>query len=225
MAGIVAGLTIVPGRAGAGDTRTEFVPEVNAYVALNERVRLFLLADLTQGLSETTTDGEVGVHLDVTLKPIFRPRLREADWERDRYLWIRVGYQLIGSLDDDQAPREHRGILEATGRMPLAPDFWLANRVRFDLRDIDGEFSTRIRDRITLERELVVGGVTLVPYVSAEVFYDTRFGAWNRQSYQGGVEIEISKSWRIEPYYARQEDQRSAPAHLDRFGLVLKYYR
>ena len=47
-------------------------------------------------------------------------------------------------------------------------------------------------------------------------FSDTRFDAWNRQLYQAGVEIEITKHWRIEPYYARQEDQRS--------GLVLKTY-
>jgi len=67
-----------------------------------------------------------------------------------------------------------------------------------------------------------VGGVTLVPYAQAEVFYDTRFGAWNRQLYQAGVELEITKHWRIEPYYAREEDQRSSTAHVDRVGLVLK---
>jgi hypothetical protein len=59
---------------------------------------------------------------------------------------------------------------------------------------------------------------------SAEVFYDTRFGAWNRQRYQAGVEIELTEHVRIEPYYLRQEDQRSSPAHLDRIGLVLKFY-
>ena len=63
-----------------------------------------------------------------------------------------------------------------------------------------------------------------MPYAQAEVFYDTRFGAFNRQLYRGGVEIELTKHWRIAPYYARQEDQRSSPAHLDRVGLVLKLY-
>jgi hypothetical protein len=47
-------------------------------------------------------------------------------------------------------------------------------------------------------------------YAQAEVFYDTRFGAWNRQLYQAGVELGITKHWRIEPYYAREEDQRSS---------------
>jgi hypothetical protein len=56
-----------------------------------------------------------------------------------------------------------------------------------------------------------VRSLTLVPYAQAEVFYDTRFGAWNRRLYQGGVEIELTKHLRVEPYYARQEDQRALP--------------
>lgn len=139
---------------------------------LSDHARLFLLGSLTQGLSEPSTDEELGVHLDLTLTPILRRRLASADW--------------------------------------------------VDLRDLDGEFSTRFRYRLGAEREFTVGGVTLVPYAQAEVFYDTRFGAWNRQLYQAGVELEITKHWRIEPYYAREEDQRSSTAHVDRVGLVLK---
>ena len=197
----------------------------NAYLKLSDHARLFLLGSLTEGLSESFTDGEVGVHLDITLTPILRRRLRDADWERDRYLWIRIGYQLLGNLDDREDDfTEHRGILEVTARAPLLSDVWLVNRARVDLRDLDGEFSTRFRYRLGIEREFTVGGMTLVPYAQAEVFYDSRFGAWNRQLYQAGVEIEITKHWRIEPHYARQEDQRSSTAHVDRVGLVLKTY-
>ena len=209
--------------AWAGDTQTEFVPEVDTYLKLSDDTRVFLLGRLTQGLSESATNGEIGAHLDITLTPILRRRLREADWERERYLWVRIGYRLLGNLDDHSVT-EHRGILEVTGRVPLPWEVWLVNRGRVDLRDLEGEFSTRFRYRLGIEREFMVGGVAIVPYVQAEVFYDTRFGAWNRQRYQAGVEVEITKHWRIEPYYARQEDQRSSPAHLDRIGLVLKTY-
>ena len=211
--------------AGAGDTQLEFVPEINAYLKLTDTTRLFLLGTLTENLSEGATDGELGAHLDITLAPIFRPRLRQANWERDRYLWIRLGYQLLGNLDDrDGGVTEHRGIVEATGRVPLPWDVWLANRMRVELRDLDGDFSTRFRFRLGIERQFVVAGRTVVPYAQAEVFYDTRFGAWNRQRYQAGVEIELTEHVRIEPYYARQEDQRSSPAHLDQIGFVLKFY-
>jgi hypothetical protein len=89
---------------------------------------------------------------------------------------------------------------------------------------VNGEFSTRFRYQLGIEREITLGGVTLVPYAQAEVLYDTRFGAWNRQIYQAGVEIELTSHLRIEPYYARQEDQRSSTAHLNRAGFVLKLY-
>ena len=226
MLAVVASLLLGAAAGGeAGETQVELVPELNAFVRLSERTRLFFLGAVTQGLTEETTDGELGIHVDVTLMPVLRRRLREADWERDRYLWARVGYRLAGSLDGrEDRFTEHRGIVELTARVPLPLEVWLANRGRVDLRDVDGDFSTRFRYRLGIEREFTVGGVTLVPYAQAEVFYDTRFDAWNRQRYQAGVEIEVTKHWRLEPYYARQEDQRSSPAHVDRVGLVLKFY-
>ena len=50
---------------------------------------------MTQHLSDGSTEGEVGVHLDVPLKPILRRELRQANWERD-HLWVRFGYRLTG---------------------------------------------------------------------------------------------------------------------------------
>jgi hypothetical protein len=218
---LLAGVTV----AGAGDTQAEFVPELNAYLKLSDNTRLFLLGSLTQGLSEPATEGELGAHLDITFAPILRPRLRHADWERDRYLWLRIGYRLLGGLDHRESGFiEHRGVIQVTARVPLPWEVWLVNRGGVDLRDMNGEFSTRFRYQLGIEREITVGGVTLVPYAQAEVLYDTRFGAWNRQIYQAGVEIELTSHLRIEPYYARQEDQRSSTAHLNRAGLILKLY-
>jgi len=109
--------------------------------------------------------------------------------------------------------------------VPLTNEFWLVNRARVDLRDIDGTNSERYRLRFGVEREFTAGGRAVVPYAPAEAFYDTRFDTWNRQLYQFGAEIELSNRWRIEPYYARQNDTRSSPAQIDRIGLVLKYFR
>src|SRR3990172_9067258 len=74
---LAAMLTLaVGGPARAGDHSAEFVPELNGFIKLDETKRLFLLADLTEGLTEGRTDGELGVHLDITLAPIFRRHLR-----------------------------------------------------------------------------------------------------------------------------------------------------
>jgi hypothetical protein len=221
----VALLFVIAAQVLADDTQAELVPEMNVFVKLSDTTRLFFLANLTRNLTEDTTDGAVGVHLDMTVKPIFRRKFREADWERDRYLWVRIGYQYSGNLvGEEGASNENRGIVEATGRAPLPFEFWLVNRLHVDLRFIDGDYSNRYREKLGVERVLSVGGVTGVPYAEAEFFYDTRFYAWNRQVYQAGAEVELAEHWRIEPYYARQNAQRSSPAHLNRIGLILKTY-
>jgi len=217
---------VMPARAA--DNTREFVPEVNAFVKLSDQTRLFLLGDMTRNLTTDKTEGEVGAHLDFTLKPALRPHLSEADWVRDRYLWMRVGYVVLTSPDSRSSgsgAEERRGILEITGRVPLPNEVWLVNRGRVDLRDIQGESSQRYRYRLGIEREFIASGVAIVPYAQAEAFYDTRFNTWNRQLYQFEAEIELTKQWRIEPYYARQNDTRPSTAHVDRVGLVLKYYR
>jgi hypothetical protein len=211
--------------ARAEDHQDEFVPELDAFINLSKQIRLFLLGDVTQAFSPNFTDGELGAHLDFTLKPILRRELREGNWERDRYLWVRAGYVVSSDLDGrDDGSTTQTILLEATTRLELPGDFWLVNRARVDFRDIDGETSQRYRLRLGIEREFTVCGVVMVPYVQAEIFYDTRFDSWNRQLYQAGVEIELTKHWRIEPYVARQNDSRSASGNVNRLGLVLKTY-
>jgi hypothetical protein len=211
--------------ARAEDHTLELNPELDVFIKLSNQVRLFLLADINRGLSPSYTDGEVGVHLDFTLKPILRRELRNGDWERDRYLWVRAGYLVSGDLDDrDGGSITQTILLETTGRFELPGEFWLVNRGRVDFRDDAGETSQRYRLRVGIEREFTVCGVVMVPYAQAETFYDTRFDIWNRQLYQAGVEIELTKHWRIEPYFARQNDSRSASGNVNRLGLVLKTY-
>lgn len=219
--------------ARAGDTQTELWPEAQAFVKLGERVRLHLLADVwyapkswTPDETASDSEAEVGAHLDITLKPIVRPRLRTSNWERERYIWARIGYDYLWEPGDPAEPsHEHRALVEVTGRAPLPGKLWAVNRVRVDLRDKNGTRSNRYRERLTLEREAsLFGFLETVPYVSAELLYDTRYDAWSEQRYQVGLEFILDKHWRLEPYYLRKEDQRSEPRHTNAIGLILKYY-
>jgi len=208
-----------------GDRR-EVVPEVDAFVKVSDRTRVFLYGSVTRELTEDVTDGEAGAHLDFTLKPILRSSYRQGDWERERYLWMRVGYVVAGDLDNrSDGSTEHRGVFEVTARLPLPHEIWLVNRFRLDLRDVNDKSSKRYRYRLGIQREFSVGGQVWVSYAEGENFYDTRYDAWTRQLYQAGMEIALTKTWRIESYFAHQNDQRSESGNLNRIGLVLKYYR
>ena len=193
---------------------------------------MFLLASATSASERFNAagvtayqDSELGAHLDITLTPIFRPALMNADWERDRYLWMRVGYARLGALrDSPDSSDENRGILELNAHNPLSPASWILGRLRWEARDIDGQHSDRYRVRLGAEREVTWAGRVAVPYVTAEAFYDTRYDQWNRQEYRLGAEIAIDDRWRIEPYFARRNDQRSEPAHVNAIGLAIKYF-
>ena len=228
----VIALTLYGAPAGAGDTQTELWPEAQAFFELGKRFRLNLLADVWYAPESWTPKGtasdstaETGAHVDIALKPIFRRTLRTRDWERERYLWARVGYDYLWTPGDAVEPsHENRGILELTARAHIGGGVWAVNRVRADLRDKNGTQSTRYRERILFERETPIFGLETVPYVSAEFLYDTRYDAWSEQRYQAGLEMILAKRWRLEPYYLRQEDTPSEPRHTNALGLIGKYY-
>ena len=205
----------------------QFTPEFDAYVKLSDQARLFFLADVTRSTPQDSTDGEVGIHFDYTLKPLLRTQLRDADWERERYLWVRVGYRHQWNIEgNSSAAAENRIVLEATARSELANEVWLVNRAHVDLRDVGGTRSTRYRYRIGVEREFTTsGGTVLVPYARAEFYYEPRYHGWNRRVYQLGAEIELSKSWRFESYVGLQKNTQPASDTVMQLGLVLKYYR
>ena len=217
------------GPTRAAERATETVPEINAYIRLSDRFRLFTAASVTHTVAESTTDGELGAYLDVlTLRPILQERLFETDWARNRYLWGRIGYGVGGiheGLHLNDGFSEQRFVAEVSARYPISPGFSAVTRARVDLRTLDGERSNRYRLRFGVEKEYTVFGKAVVPYANAEFFYDTRFDHWSRQIYQAGVEIELTQRFRLEPYYAFQIDTGTEPTHVDRWGLVLKYYR
>lgn len=222
-AALAAGLALaLPTQAGY--EQREFVPEVNVYWQLSPLARAYVQASVVGQLTQDTTDGEFGAYVDYTLQPIFRPALQGAAWERNRYLWARAGFLFGGGQEGLKDFSERRVIVEATARVPLPDQLWVTHRAHVDLRQIDGASSQRYRYRLGVEREFSVLGTTLVPYAQAEVYYDTRFSAISRMVYQFGAELDLSHEWRVEPYWARQNDKQPERGVVHRFGLVIKFY-
>ena len=100
----------------------------------------------------------------------------------------------------------------------------MTHRLGLDIRDIEGRHSQRYRYRLNLEYEGKVNQTPLIPYVRGEVYYDTRYSAWAKQTYQAGMEINLNPHWRIEPYFAFDKDTRPNTTYTDRLGLAIKLY-
>ena len=95
------------------------------------------------------------------LGSVFSYPFTRQDESKNRLIMVRIGYRYIFPYSGDASP-EHRGVLEATGRYPLALGVLVSDRNRLDLRSIDGVFSWRYRNRLTVERNsrLNVSGST-----------------------------------------------------------------
>jgi hypothetical protein len=219
---------IPPARA---ETAARFWPEFDGFFSLSERTRLMLMASdmVTEepdesGGSSKSRSAQVGANLDYTLIPVARPRLEAADWERDRYLWMRVGAMYLGSANG-WSGGESRGVFELNARQPLGDGWWLTNRLKWDMRDINGDYSNRYRVRLGIEKELILVGRKWIPFADAEAFYDTRHDDWNREYYRAGVEVIVNDRWRIEPYLGYQYNSGSEPQHINVIGLTIKFTR
>ena len=209
-------------------SRNEFWPEVDVFIGVKPKVRLFLLGTV----SKTAEDGEfrnakgfeaqIGVHVD---------------YIPNQHVVLRTGYRYgtsVGSTDDPF--KEHRLLTEQTLRHLLPGDLLFSDRNREDFRFVDGDFSFRYRNRVTLERELhLFKGRTITPYVSGEIFYDTRHDTWNRNRFAVGVQAALragplrkllmpKRQVILDLFYMHQNDSRSDIQHVNGIGAALQFY-
>jgi hypothetical protein len=209
-------------------TRKEFWPEVDVYITVKPKVRLYLTGTISKSVEDGELrnaqgyEGQIGVHVD---------------YIPNKHVILRTGYRYGTAVGSNSDPfKEHRLLTEQTLRKLLPGDFLLSDRNREDFRFVNGDFSFRYRNRVTLEREVhLLKGRTITPYVSAEAFYDTRYKTWNRNRFAVGVQQSLrrgplrkmllpERQIILDLYYMRQNDSRSDIPHVNAIGAALAFY-
>jgi Protein of unknown function (DUF2490) len=222
LAGMISMLLLVSPRAEA--QTYQFWPEISTYVKLNSDVRLYFIASTTRENSKGTS-AEIGPNIDFYLKPLLKLEkgtIFQLDKSKSRPLLLRLGYRYLPSTD---GPSEHRGVLEATGRLPLMSGFLVSDRNRADLRFIDGEFSWRYRNRLTVEKTVSILDYHFSPYVRGEVYFDSNYEKWSRTSESLGAAFPIRQHTEIEIYYEHQNDSGKSPnRQVNALGVALNLY-
>jgi uncharacterized protein DUF2490 len=222
-------LSAVPAHGQDAETRSELWPEVDAYLRLNSSMKLFGLVAFSSARKESYSEGQYGIHWDVSLKRshqlVFSRLTDRANDEKLRPFTFRAGYRYNSTIEDSGDPfREHRGILEAHVRWPFIGGVLVSDRNRVDLRWVDGAYSWRYRNRLLAEREVGIGGYRLTPYTSGEIYYDSRYQDWNRDRFALGLQAPLHPRVMLDTYYMRQNDRRSQPAHVNALGLALNLF-
>jgi hypothetical protein len=218
--GVLLALTSLPAEAQTFQTW----PEIETYVKLNSQFRLYFEASQTKEDGQSTS-AEIGPNLDIFVKPLFKLKrigIFELDKSKEHLLFLRVGYRYLPSTN---TPTEQRGVLEATPRYPLKFDFLLSDRNRADLRFINGKFSWRYRNRLTVERTVSIRSYHFSPFVRAEAYYDSNYEKWSRTSEDIGATFPIRKHTEFEIYYEHQNDTSHSPnRQTNALGISLKLY-
>jgi hypothetical protein len=209
-------------------TRQEFWPEIDVYIHIKPKVRLYLLGTVSKSVEDgelfnaQSFEGQFGAHVDYLPSP---------------YVILRTGYRYGTALgDNDDDFREHRILTEQTFKKVLPWGLLLSDSNREDFRFIKGDFSFRYRNRVQIEREFrVFRGRTMTPYVSGAIFYDTRYDVWNRNRFSAGLMTSLrpgplgkmllpKHQVILDLYVLKQNDSRSSPNHVTGFGAVLAFY-
>jgi hypothetical protein len=199
-------------------------PEISTYVKLTQNTRFYFIATQTKE-NRQGTDAEIGPNVDFYLKPLVKWRritVFNLDKSKSAPLLLRVGYRYLPSSG---GATEHRAVLEATGRYALKSGFLFSNRCRADLRFIEGTFSWRYRDRLTMERTVSILSYHFSPYVRGEAYFDSNYEKWSRTSETAGITFPIRKHTEFELYYEHQNDSGKSPnRQINALGIALNLY-
>ena len=201
-------------------------PETSTFIKINDRMRFYLLMTTVKE-DRNSTEAEIGPNFDFYLSPLkIRKRWGPIplDQSKNQHLLVRVGYRYIFPYTDEGSS-EHRGVLEATARLPLVGGILASDRNRMEIRSIEGSESWRYRNRLTIEREFSIGRFRFNPYLRGEIYYDSRHDKFSRNALIVGSAFPITRHFELESYFEHQNDSGgSSNRTVNAVGFVANLY-
>jgi hypothetical protein len=215
-------VVITVSRGVAAAQETQFLPEVDVYLKLNEKVRLVGQAKNTREGGDSTQLA-IGPSLELYTKPLIRLKrvnVFDLDDAKSRPLVVAAGYRYLTG-----APSTNRLVLEATLHFPAKFELLLSDRNRSDLDWSDEKFKWRYRNRLEIEKSLTIRSYHPSPYASVEVYYESQYQKWSTTEIYIGSLFPIKKHFQLDPYYEHQNNTGKKPnSQLNGIGLILNMY-
>jgi hypothetical protein len=214
---------IVGGRVVSAQ-ETQFLPEVDAYLNLNSKVRLRVQAKDTREGGDPT-QALIGSDLYLYTKPLIKLKNVTAfdlDDTKSRPLVFSAGYHYLAS---PSSPSTNRLELTATFHLPMKPGVLISDTNRADLDWSDGDFTWRYRNKLELEKPLTIRSYHPAPYSSVEVYYESKYQKVSSTEIYVGCLFPIRKRFELDPYYEHQNNTgKSHNSQLHGIGLILNIY-
>jgi hypothetical protein len=218
------------GAAGADPPSKEFWPEIDTWLRVSNAWRLSVFVPLAENLDTNYREGNLIIQADYAWSESNRNRrLVDEGRAQAMKIWlVRGGYLGGKSLDDHGAEyTEYTSFAELHLRLPLKGGVLLSHRLRSELRWLgegDSEFSTRWRYRLLAEKEFATGRGSIVPYLSVEPYFDSRYKTVNRLRLATGASVGWSPRAAIETNVTYQYDSHSSTKELLALNLILHVF-
>ncbi len=146
------------------------------------------------------------------------------DDDKEHHVTTAAGYEYLHTENGSSTKVENRLGVEITPReRPF--DRWLVeDRNRFEFRWVNDKYSTRYRNRLSVERDVLISGVKITPYASAEFFYSWESDSWDEEQYALGVQVPLHHVAQLQVYYLRQECTSCEPGDANIIGITLTWF-
>jgi Protein of unknown function (DUF2490) len=209
---LATGVALVRNATLHAQTDTEFWPELDVWIRINESLRVLLEA---AGTRDRDTGERVESERDVYL-----------DYRLNDQISLRTGYvyDVTPPLGEQERGVDRRFVLDFNYRWVPYPDMAVTSRTRVDLGDDQGTKYRRLQDRVRLEYKTHIWAHELTPYGDIEGFYDSRYNAISRWRLELGTSTPLGKCAELDIYLARQRDSGSTLQYTNAIGLTLSVF-
>lgn len=222
---LVLWLLASPAEAQLSNKVQEVWPSLDMYYRFNPKLRLYGTLAGTRKES-SYAEGAVGVFVDYFTFP-FTKLIRKGHSEGlpGQFLWLRAGYQYSGTPQSAADPfRESMFVMEGNSRFYLPFEILMSVKNRFDFRFSDGDFKSRYRPRITLDKDLQTDFLFFTVSGLMEYYANFGNGTVNRFRSQLGVEIKVTRKINYEVFWSHQFANQPEIPTVDAFGMTVKFY-
>jgi hypothetical protein len=213
--------------AATGQTSStggEFWPLVNVQTQLQPKTSLLLYGGSDKGEDFFHEELKIGGLLNLQLRPILTPHEPDIDENKEQHLVLGAGYQYSETIQSGSPSHEDRMIVQLTPQYRPGGGLFVADRNRVEFRWVNGKYSTRYRNQLTIERGFQELGVRFTPYAQGEMFYDSQTHSWDENRYALGVQFPYKRIFMLDNYYLRQNCTTCNPQHLNVWGLTLNFF-
>ncbi len=225
---VTTALLLLIGGTAAGQTSEvakELWPKVNVVIEVRPKTRLQLYAAKENGEDLARVQWKFGVMGSYRMKRLVRAQLRDIDDEMNYTMVLGAGYEYLYTNDNDSTKTEKRIFIQGVPQY-LIPrlGLLLQERSRFEFRSINGAYSTRYRNKLTVQRPLKLDRFRVTPYASGEWFYDGQHHSWNENQSAFGAVLPYKKLLSLDAFFLRQNCTTCKEEHVNAFGVTLNIF-